>query len=41
MIKIDTADSNIKIDFPEWIKVSKEVTGDKAYASANLARLWF
>lgn len=41
IMEIELADENEKVDFPEFIKVIKEVTDDESYKNASLARLSF
>lgn len=37
ILEIELADENEKIEFPEFIKIIKEVTGDDAYKNSTLA----
>ena len=38
IMEIELRDENQKIDFPKFINVIKEVTGDEAYYNKNLAK---
>jgi len=38
ILEIELTDENANIQIPDWITVIKEVTGDKQYTNANLAR---
>lgn len=39
IMEIELADENEKVDFPEFIKVVKEVTDDDSYKNASLAKM--
>lgn len=39
IMEIELADENEKVDFPEFIKVIKEVTGDESYKNSSLAQM--
>ena len=39
ILEIELADEDEKIDFPEFIKVIKEVTDDERYKNASLAQM--
>ena len=39
IMEIELADENEKVDFPEFIKVIKEVTDDDSYKNSSLAQM--
>ena len=39
IMEIELSDENAKIDFPDFIKVIKEVTDDDAYKNSSLAKI--
>lgn len=39
IMEIELADENAQIEFPDFIKVIKEVTDDESYKNASLASL--
>ena len=39
ILEIELADENEKIDFPEGIRVIREVTDDERYKNASLAQM--